>query len=60
MQLNPPHQVRVAIYVFTTFGSLVMAYLVAKEIVGMAEVTLWTSFTAAVTAMAGLNVKKPE
>ncbi len=56
MNLNPPRKVRIALYVLTACGTPVVAYLLAKEIIGTLEVTLWSAEVAVVNAMAALNV----
>lgn len=48
---------RFAIYIITGVGSLVVAYLSVKEIIGSAEVGLWTGLSAFVNGLAALNVK---
>lgn len=60
MKLNPPPKVRTALYIFTGVGSLVVTYLCVKELIGVAEVALWTGFTTFIAGMAGFNVPKPE
>lgn len=57
MTLNPPRKVRAALYIFTMFGSLIMTYLAIKNIVGVDEVALWTSFTTLIAGMAGFNTQ---
>jgi hypothetical protein len=60
MQINPPHQVRVALYVLTALLSPVMVYLMAKGYIGTLEMALWGSEVTAVSLMAGFNVSLPE
>jgi hypothetical protein len=60
VRINLPSQLRVAIYVFASLGSLVVTYLVAKKVLGSDEVSLWTGFVAIVTGMAGLNTASPD
>lgn len=56
MQFNPPAKIRVAIYVVTALGSPVVAYLLARHIIGQLELNLWVAEVTAVNIMAGLNV----
>lgn len=60
MRINLPQQLRVAIYVFASLGSLVVAYLSVKETIGADEVALWSGVVTLVTGMAGLNTANPE
>jgi len=60
MRVNFPPKVRAAIYIFTALGSPVVGYLLAKEIIGQLEMSLWLAEVTAVTIMAGLNVSSPE
>lgn len=50
-----PH-VRQKIYVVASVASLAVTYLATKEIIGVAEVGLWSGVMTLVTAMAGVNV----
>ena len=43
MTLNPPEAVRKILYVITGVGGPVVAYLLAKEIIGTLEVALWSA-----------------
>lgn len=56
--LNPPANVRSVLYVVIMLGGPIIAYLQIKhpEIIGTAELALWTALTSAVALMAGLNV----
>lgn len=56
MKYNIPYRVRAAIYGLNVLGSPVMAYLLAKNVIGTLEVGLWAAEMTAVFAMAGLNV----
>lgn len=56
MQFNPPAKVRVALYVLSALGSVVVSYLSVKHFIGDAEVALWGGLVAVVNTMAGLNV----
>ena len=56
MKLNPSSKVRVALYIVTALGTPVVAYLLAKGLIGVLEVTLWSAEVTAVAAMAGFNV----
>ncbi len=58
IELNP--KVRFALYVLTSLGTPIVGYLLAKEVIGELEVSLWGGFVTAVTAMAGLNVNNLE
>lgn len=59
MRVNLPPKVRFAIYVINGFGSIVVAYLVSKDLIGDAETAAWTAFSAFTSAMAGFNVSNP-
>lgn len=56
--LNPPANVRTILYVIIMLGGPIVAYLQIKhpDIIGTAEIALWTALVSAVTLMAGLNV----
>lgn len=56
MQFNPPAKVRGAIYIVTALGSPLVAYLLARHIIGQLELNLWVAEVTAVNIMAGLNV----
>lgn len=56
MRVNLPDKWRAAIYIVTSLGSPVIAYLFAKGILGELEVGLWSALVTAVNAMAALNV----
>jgi hypothetical protein len=60
MQLNIPYKVRAILYIANAVGSPLMAYLLAKGIIGTLEVTLWAAEMTAVFALAGLNVTKTD
>lgn len=57
MTVNLPPNVRFALYLITSIGSLVVTYLVTKDVLGDAEVALWAGFTALVAGMAGFNTR---
>ena len=57
MTLNPPEAVRKVLYVITGVGGPVVAYLLAKEIIGTLEVALGSAEVAVVSAMAAFNVQ---
>ena len=57
LTLNPPEAVRKVLYVITGVGGPVVAYLLAKEIIGTLEVALWSAEVAVVSAMAAFNVQ---
>lgn len=59
MRINLPSKVRAALYVFTALGTPIVAYLLAKGIIGELEVALWSGEVAVVTSMAALNVTIP-
>lgn len=65
MTVNFPPQVRAALYILTAMGTPLVAYLLAKNIIGSLEVTLWSAEVAIVGALAafntapGLEVPKP-
>lgn len=53
--LNPPPQVRLGVYIATAVGSAVVAYLVAKGVIGDAEVTLWVALSGLANGLAAVN-----
>jgi hypothetical protein len=53
--LNLSARVRLVVYVVTGVGSALVAYLVAKDVIGDAEVTLWAAIAALVNGLAALN-----
>jgi hypothetical protein len=55
MKFNPPARVRAAAYILTAVGTPLVAYLLAKGIIGELEMNLWAAEVTAVMAMAGLN-----
>lgn len=56
MTINLPYKVRAALYIFTAVVSPVMAYLLAKDIIGTLEMALWTGEVTVVAALAAFNV----
>lgn len=58
MTVNLPYKVRALLYVANAVGGPVMAYLLARGVIGTLEVTLWAAEMTAVFALAGLNVTK--
>ena len=60
MTLNLPYKVRAFLYVLTTIGTPIIAYLLAKGIIGDLELTLWSAVVTAVSALAAFNVTVPE
>jgi hypothetical protein len=56
MQINPPSNVRVALYIFTAVGSPIVAYLAATNVIAPEAVTLWLTEVTVVSTMAGFNV----
>ena len=55
MTLNVPYKVRAGLYILSSIGTPIIGYLLAKNIIGELEVTLWGGLTTVVTAMAALN-----
>lgn len=55
MNLNLPAKVRRALYATTALGTPVVAYLLAKDVIGDVEVTLWAAEVTVVSALAGFN-----
>jgi hypothetical protein len=53
--LNLSARVRLVVYIVTGVGSALVAYLVAKDVIGDAEVTLWAAIAALVNGLAALN-----
>lgn len=60
MNLNVPYKIRAGLYVFTAVGTPVVGYLLTKGIIGELEVAFWSAEVAVVSALAALNVSKPE
>lgn len=60
MTLTLSYKIRATLYVLNSVGSPVMAYLLARGIIGTLEVGLWAAEMAAVFALAGLNVVKTD
>lgn len=58
MTINLSYKIRAALYVLNAIGSPVMAYLLARGVIGELEVGLWAAEMTAVFALAGLNVTK--
>lgn len=56
MSLNPPSRVRAALYILTAVGTPLVAYLLAKHIIGPMEVSLWSAEVTVVNTLAALNV----
>jgi hypothetical protein len=54
--LNLSAMARLVVYIVTGVGSALVAYLVAKDIIGDAEVTLWAAIAALVNGLAAVNV----
>ncbi len=55
MPLNVPYRIRAGLYVLTAIGTPLVAYLLAKNIIGSLEVTLWSAEVAVVSALAAFN-----
>lgn len=60
MTANLSPRARLAVYVVTGVVSAVVAYLVSKDIIGDAEVTLWAAIAALVNGLAALNTPTAE
>lgn len=58
MNINLPHQVRLALYIITGVLSPVMVYLLATEVIGTLEMALWTAEVTFVSGLAAINVKE--
>lgn len=56
MNINPPYKVRIALYIITAVGTPIVAYLLARNVIGELEVALWSAEVTVVNAMAALNV----
>jgi len=56
MNVTLPYKVRLGLYIVNAIGSPVMAYLLAKNVIGNLEVSLWAAEMTAVFALAGMNV----
>ncbi len=55
--MNIPHKTRAALYIFTAVGSPIIAYLLAKGVIGELEVILWSAEVTAISALAAFNTK---
>lgn len=60
MKLNVPYKIRATLYALNVIGSPVMAYLLARGVIGTLEVGLWAAEMTAVFALAGLNTSPKE
>lgn len=58
MNFNPPYKIRAILYILTAVGTPLVAYLLAKHVIGNLEVALWSGEVSIVNAMATLNVTK--
>jgi hypothetical protein len=56
MKLNVDYRVRVAVYIVTAVGTPIIAYLLARAVIGSLEVTLWSAEVAVAGGLAALNV----
>lgn len=55
MNFNIPYKVRAALYILTAIGTPVVGYLLAKDVIGELEVSLWGGLVTVVNSMAALN-----
>lgn len=55
MRTNIPPKVRFAVYLITGIGSVAVSYMVAKNMIGDAELTAWTALVGLVNGMAASN-----
>lgn len=55
MTINLPAKLRMALYIFTAVGSPVMAYLLAKDIIGELEIALWSAEVLVVGGLAAFK-----
>lgn len=60
MTLNIPYRIRAGLYVFTALSAPVVAYLLAKGIIGEIELGLYGGLITAVNSMAALNTGPKE
>lgn len=58
LEFTIPARVRFYIYIANLLGSPVMAYLLARGVIGTLEVGLWAAEMTAAFALAGLNTNK--
>lgn len=56
MQNSLHPKIRLAIYLVTGAGTLVVSYLSIKHIIGDAEVALWAGLSALVNGLSAVNV----
>lgn len=60
MELNLPPQVRMAIYVVVVIGTAVIVPLHSENVVSDLLFNVWTSLSAAASALAAYNVGKAQ
>ena len=58
MKINLPYRVRATLYILTGLLTPVVAYLLAKEVIGQLEVTLWAAEVTFISALAAYNTKE--
>jgi hypothetical protein len=58
MQIDIPPKIRAALYVVTALGTPIVGYLLAKDIIGALEVSLWGAEVTVVSTMAAFKVSK--
>lgn len=56
-QLNLSANVRLLLYVLGAIGGAVVTYLVAKGVIGDAELTLWAAVSTLLSTLAAANVR---
>ena len=56
-QITLSKNVRLALYLIGAIGGAVVTYLVAKDVIGDAEVGLWTALSALLSTLAAANVR---
>ena len=57
MKFTIPHQLRIALYIFTAIGTPIVAYLFDGGIIGVREVALWGAEVMVISTMAAFNVQ---
>ena len=56
MKVNVPPKVRAALYIITSIGSPIMAYLLTVGIIDEPAMVLWAAEVTVVAALAGFNL----
>lgn len=60
MKLNLPPKLRLFLYIFVVIGTSIIVPLGANQVISDVIVSVWASFSAAVSALAAFNVDTKE